>query len=80
MKYTELEKANEINRRIETLQDLRMACLKTYLTIIPIKRSRNNLAIQDGNSIIIAETDLNDVIRDYCDKRIAELNNELEAL
>lgn len=80
MKYTELEKANEINRQIETLQDLRMACLKTYLTIIPIKRSRNNLAIQDGNSIIIAETDLNDVIRDYCDKRIAELNNELEAL
>ena len=80
MKYTELEKANEIKRQIETLQDLRIACLKTYLTIIPIKRSRNNLAIQHGNKIIIAETDLNDIIRDYCDKRITELNNDLEAL
>lgn len=80
MKYTELEKANEINRQIKILQDLRTACLKTYLTIIPIRRSRNNLAIQDGNNIIIAETGLNDVIRDYCDRRIEELQSDLEAL
>ena len=80
MKYTELKKANELKRQIDEFQNLRIACLKTYLTILPIKRSRNNLAIKDGNDIIIAEAGLNDVIIDYCDKRIAELNNELEAL
>lgn len=78
MKYTELEKANEINRQIKTLQDLRRICLKPYLTIWPINRS---LAFKDDyGNIIINEKGLNDVIIEYCDKRIKELQKEIEEL
>lgn len=75
-----LEKANEINKQIKTLQDLRIACCKTSLTICPIKRSRNNLAIQNGDNVVIADQELNDVIINYCNRRIAELQSDLEAL
>lgn len=80
MKYSELEKANEINRQIKTLQDLRRACLKPYLHICPIKYRINNLAFQDGNTIVIAEKGLSELILEYCDRRIEELSSDLEAL
>lgn len=80
MKYSELEKANEINRQIKTLQDLRIACFKPYLHICPIKRRINNLAFQDGNTIVIAEKGLSELIIKYCDTRIEELQSDLEAL
>lgn len=75
-----LEKANEINRQIEILQDLRRVCFKPYLTILPIKRRINNLGIRDDNNVIIAEKGLSELIINYCDRRIAELQSDLKAL
>lgn len=80
MKIGTLEKANEIDKQIKKLQDLKRACYKPYLKICPIKRSRNNLAIQDGNTVVITEKGLSDLIINYCDKRIAELQSDLESL
>ena len=80
MKYSELEKANEINRQIKTLQDLRIACFKPYLHIYPIKHRINNIAIQDDRTIVIAEKGLSELIIKYCDRRIEELRSDLEAL
>lgn len=77
MKYTELEKANKINSQIKALQDLRRLCLKPYLRIFPAKR---NLIFEDDHTILIAEEGLNDVILQYCDKRIEELQKEIEEL
>lgn len=80
MKYTELEKANEISRQIDTLQDLRRACFKPYLHIFPTKHRINNLVIQDDHTVVIAEKGLSELIIRYCDRRIEELQSDLEAL
>lgn len=80
MKYTELEKANEIIRQIDKLQDLRRACFKPYLHICPVKRRINNLVIQDDRTVVIAEKGLSELIIKYCNRRIEELNSDLEAL
>ena len=80
MTYSDLELANKIEKKISALQDLRRAVFKRYLSFLPSRRSWNGVCVQDDNTIIICDEELNKVIKEYCDKRIAELQAELEAL
>ena len=81
MTYTELEKAKEIKLEIEKFRNLRILCrTKKYLNFIPFKASRNGVLLKDGNDVIILEKGLNDLIETYCDRRIEELESDLEAI
>ena len=75
-----LELANEIKQKISKLQDLRRATFKSYLHFLPFKRSWNGVCVQDDHTIIICDEELNKLIEEYCDRRIEELQTDLEAL
>ena len=80
MTYSDLELANEIKRKISKLQDLRRATFKPYLHFLPFKIRWSGICVQDDNGIVICDEGLNKLIEEYCDKRIAELQAELETL
>lgn len=75
-----LKRANEIKDQVSNLQEIRIAAHKPYLTFFGLQVQFGGLVINTENSYITCDKGLNEVIKEYCDKRIEELKAELEAL
>lgn len=74
-----LKRAREIEDRLDDLSKLR------YIACQPYKRyflTKKFLWITryEQDDVMLCDKGLTDVIREYCDKKIAELQKELEAL
>ena len=72
-------KASEIHEKIKEFQKLRdIACRfwKRYF----YKTTVFGISSYDRSEVCICDEGLTEVIRDYCDKRIQELEDELDAL
>ena len=73
------DRATEIHKQIKDFQGLRDLCIFPYKRFTLTKRTLW-MGTYNNNTLAICDEGLTEVIRDYCDKRIQELEDELEAL
>ena len=77
MTKQEFNQAQKIQEKIKDYQDLRSMTLKPHL-----KFGRNRLLIttHENNMIYIADSELNDLVRQYTEKKIKELEEEFQKI
>ena len=77
MTKQEFNQAQKIQEQIKDYQDLRSMTLKPHL-----KFGRNRLLIttHESNMIYIADPELNDLVRQYTERRIKELEAEFKKI
>ena len=73
------DRATEIHKQIKDIKELRDLCPLPYKKFTLIK-SFLWMGNYNNRTMSICDDGLTEVIREYCDKRIKELQDELEAL
>ena len=72
-------KAKMIQDRIDKLRELRYIATKSYKRFGLVKKFLW-MSDYDKREVYLCDDGLTELVRDYCDKRINELKEELEAL
>lgn len=75
-----LKKANDIKNKINEFDKLRLIASKPYKKFTLSKRERLFISDYDEFQMVICDKGLAELIEEYCNKRIKELNEELERL
>ena len=70
MTEAQFKKAEELREQIHRFKDLRSMTLKPHLQF---GRNRLLVSTHDCMTVYIAEPELNNLVREYADKRIKEL-------
>ncbi len=73
------KKAEEIHNKLKTYRKLHRICFSTYQHYILTKKILW-LSTCQKDEIILCDKELSKLIEDYCDKKINELEKQLEAL
>lgn len=71
------KEAEKIQSKLKDLRNLRRLICKPYICFA---KEHIFLCDCDRKEMCLCDEDLNEVVRDYCDKRIKELQVELETL
>ena len=71
------EKAKDIQDKLDKLDKLRFMTHKPWIRFI---KERTWLTDYDKREVCLCDEDLTNVIRDYCDKKIKGLKEELKSL
>lgn len=77
MTKAEFKKAQELQEQIKQFEDLRYMTLKPNLQF---GRSRLWVSTHSSNTIYFAEPELNNLVRDYAERRIKELEDEFQKI
>ena len=77
MTKAEFKKAQELQEQIKQFEDLRCMTLKPNLQF---GRNRLWVSTYSSNTIYFAEPELNNLVRDYAERRIKELEEEFRKL
>jgi hypothetical protein len=73
------EKATEIQKQLDRFKTLRYMANKPFKRYF-YKTTIFGMSTYDRSEVCLCDDGLTEVIREYCDKRIKELQDELEAL
>lgn len=73
------KKAEEIHDKLDKYRRLRRGCFDTYRKYILVKKFLWTTSYRE-DEITLCDKELSKLIEDYCDKKINELEKQLEAL
>ena len=77
MTEAQFKKAEELRDQIRSFKDLRSMTLKPNLQF---GRTRLWVSTHDSHTIYFAEPELNNLVREYAERRIKELEDEFQKL
>lgn len=77
MTNTEFKRAEELQDKIEQFKDLRSMTLRPYLQF---GRRRLLVSTTDSMTLYVAEPELNNLVREYAERRLKELEAEFKKL
>ena len=77
MTEAQFKKAEELRDQIRRFKDLRSMTLKPHLQF---GRNRLLISTYESSTIYIAEPELNNLVREYADRRIKELEDEFQKI
>lgn len=77
MTKQEFNQAQKLQEQIKDYQDLRSMTLKPHLQF---GRSKLWISTHENNSIYIVDPELNNLVRQYADKKIKELEAEFQKI
>ena len=80
MKKETIDKANELEARIDYYDKIAYICTFPYQRFKLFRKKAYICKSDEMSNILITDKELAKLIADYCDKKRAELKAELEAL